>query len=292
MKIPKVQFKSKKSELTGIEIIELKQLYKKDASLNHDPSSPHRIEFNGLLYITSGTANHFIDFNYHPIKAGSFIFIQKNQVQAFDFVNRPQGFVILFTDDFFTDLQTKIRLPAIMPNNLTSLYNPVINVENPLKSSCESLLLEITVAQNNSDTDDLLIQLLFSALFLQVMREIPQAPSKNLTDSRAKKFQDFVRLIEGKKVTSREAADYASLLNMTYKSLNQICKLASNKTAKQLIDFEAILEAKRKLAVENIQVQALAYELGFDEVTNFVKYFKRHTALTPSQFKASLKQAN
>jgi AraC-like DNA-binding protein len=292
MKIPDVQFKSKTSELTGIETFELDQLYKRQSSLSHDPSSPHRVEFNGLLYITQGTANHFIDFNDHPIKAGSFIFIQKNQVQAFDFVNRPQGFVILFTDEFFADIQTKIRLPAIMPNNLTSLYNPVVNVENQLKASCEALLLEITVAQNNNESDDLLIQLLFSALLLQVMRKIPQAQSKNLSVSRAKKFQDFVRLIEDKGITSREAADYASLLNMTYKSLNQICKLASNKTAKQLIDFETILEAKRKLAVENIQVQALAYELGFDEVTNFVKYFKRHTALTPSQFKASLKQAS
>lgn len=288
MKIPKVQFKSKTSELTGIEIIELKKLYKKDASLNHDPASPHRVGFHCLLYITSGIGKHFIDFSHHSITEGSFIFIQKNQVQAFDFANKPQGFLIIFTDDFFADIQTKVRLPSIMPNNLTSLYNPVINMKNQLKSSCESLLLEITVVQNNKESDDLLMHLLFSALFLQVMREIPQSQSKNLSDSRAKKFHSFVRLIESKDIPSREAADYASVLNMTYKSLNDICKLASNKTAKQLIDSETILEAKRKLAVENIQVQALAYELGFDEVTNFVKYFKRHTALTPTQFKASL----
>jgi len=78
------------------------------------------------------------------------------------------------------------------------------------------------------------------------------------------------------------------MLNITYKSLNEICKLATNNTAKQLIDLETVLEAKRKLAVEDILIQTLAYELGFEEVTNFVKYFKRHTGLTPSQFKKNL----
>jgi AraC-like DNA-binding protein len=241
-----------------------------------------------LLYITHGSAEHFIDFNHHPIKTGSFIFIQKHQVQAFDFRNHPQGFIILFTDEYYAELQTKIRLPSIMPNNLTSLYNPVINVENQLKSSCEVLLNEISVEQNSADSDELLLQLIFSTLFIKLMKEIPQSQPKTLSDVRSKKFYDFIQLIENRSITSREANDYANLLNMTYKSLNQICKLASNKTAKQLIDLETILEAKRKLAVENIQVQALAYELGFDEVTNFVKYFKRHTALTPSEFKATL----
>lgn len=288
MKIPKVQFNSGKSERSGIEIIELKNLYEMDPKLNHDPASPHRVEFHGLLYIANGIGKHFIDFNDYPIKAGSFVFVQKNQVQAFDFTSQPLGWIILFTDDYFSELQTKIRLPSIMPNNLTSLYNPVIDVKNQLRKSCESLLQEVFIEQKNKDTDGLLMQLIFSALFIKVMKEIPQSQSKNLSDVRSKRFYDFIRLIEDRTITSREASDYANLLNITYKSLNEICKLASNKTAKQLINLETILEAKRKLAVENIQVQALAYELGFDEVTNFVKYFKRHTALTPSQFKASL----
>ena len=286
MKIPEVQFNSGKSKFTGMELFRLEQLYNRKA--NHDPSSPHRVEFNCLLYITHGIAKHFIDFNHHSIKPGSFIFIQKHQVQAFDFSNRPQGFIILFTDEYFVELQTKIRLPSIMPNNLTSLYNPVINVKNQLKSSCEALLNEISVEQNSKDSNAFLVQLIFSALFIKIMNEVTQSPSKNLSDVRSKKFYNFIRLIEDRTITSREASDYANLLHITYKSLNEICKLATNKTAKQLIDLEIILEAKRKLAVENIQVQALAYELGFDEVTNFVKYFKKHTALTPSQFKACL----
>lgn len=288
MAIPDIQFSPEKPERAGIEIFTLDRLYKRKASLSHNPAQPHRVEFNCLLYVTAGTGKHFIDFNYHSIKTGSFIFIQKHQVQAFDFSNCPQGFVILFTDEFFSDLQTKIRLPALIPNNLTSLYDPVINVKNQLKTSCENLLSEILIEQDNDNSDPLLIRLLFTTLFFKVMREIPQSQSRHLSDSRITKFQNFIHLVENRSLTSREASDYASMLNITYKSLNEICKLASNNTAKQLIDLETVLEAKRKLAVEDILIQTLAYELGFEEVTNFVKYFKRHTGLTPSQFKKNL----
>lgn len=288
MKIPKVKFNPEKTNIKGIEIFTLDRLYQRQPNLKHDPSAPHRVEFNCLLYITEGIAHHFIDFNQHKIKAGSFAFIQKHQVQAFDFTHKPQGFIILFTDDYFSKLQTEIRLPSIIPNNLTSLYNPIIKTNKSLKVSCESLLKEIMTEQNNSESNGLIINLLFSALFIKVMKKISQPQSKALSESRNNKFRHFILLVEDRSITTREARDYAQRLNMTYKSLNEICKLASNKTAKQLIDLETILEAKRKLAVENIQVQALAYALGFDEVTNFVKYFKKHTSLTPSQFKASL----
>ena len=98
----------------------------------------------------------------------------------------------------------------------------------------------------------------------------------------------FIKLLEGNYTNSRDAKIYADMLHMIYKSLNQICKLATKQTTKQLIDAYIILEAKRKLSIENIRVQQLADELGFDEVTNFVKYFKKNTLITPSQFKKSM----
>ena len=96
-------------------------------------------------------------------------------------------------------------------------------------------------------------------------------------------------LLEKNYTTLRDAKAYAELLSLTYKSLNEICKLSSTQTTKQLIDAHTILEAKRKLCIDDIRIQQLADELGFDEVTNFVKYFKKHTLLTPTQFKKSLK---
>jgi AraC-like DNA-binding protein len=59
-------------------------------------------------------------------------------------------------------------------------------------------------------------------------------------------------------------------------------------TAKRVIVERIVLEAKRLLARSALTVAAISHQLGFDEPTNFVKYFKRETGTTPAQFRAQL----
>lgn len=90
----------------------------------------------------------------------------------------------------------------------------------------------------------------------------------------------------GKQITStRSVKDYAEMLGISTKHLNTICKAVSGSTTKQYIDTFMIIEIKRLLATSDNSVQELSYAFGFEEPTNFVKYFKKHSGLSPSQFK-------
>jgi len=287
--IPKIDFRSPSSGKPEIEVLELEGFYKRMSQCQHDPSQPHRIKFHCLIYITQAEGAHFIDFNYHPYQAGSFIFINKNQIHAFNFANCPHGKIIFFSDDFIDKIRSNIRMPLFTPAHLLSAHLPVLSLNKSLKDSCEALLCEINKEIKHEHYDNLLIQMLFSSLLLKLTRERQSEQAGHLSEARAKRFASLLLLIEKNFTVSRDASVYADRLHITYKSLNQICKLACNQTAKQLIDAHTILEAKRKLIVDNYQIQQLAYQLGFDEVTNFVKYFKRHTLMTPSQFKDSFK---
>jgi len=62
------------------------------------------------------------------------------------------------------------------------------------------------------------------------------------------------------------------------------------KTPKQLIDERILLEAKRLLVHSNDPGKIIGLSLGFDEPTNFNKFFKKHTGKTPSEFRASYVQ--
>jgi len=46
-----------------------------------------------------------------------------------------------------------------------------------------------------------------------------------------------------------------------------------------------MLEAKRLLAHTNESVKEIGYNLGFDEPTNFIKYFRKHSNSTPIEFR-------
>ena len=153
-----------------------------------------------------------------------------------------------------------------------------------LRNSCERLLKEIKKEAGHIQSNPLTSMLLFSALFLMVEREQAAHHTQQVSSRDSNTFHQFMNLVEQQFNTTRNAVDYAEQLFITYKTLNVLCKRVTGSTAKQLIDDYTILEAKRRLTLDKKSVQELAYELGFDEVTNFTKYFKKHTLMTPSQF--------
>jgi AraC-like DNA-binding protein len=89
---------------------------------------------------------------------------------------------------------------------------------------------------------------------------------------------------------SRDAKFYAALLNISYRHLNNLCKEFTQKTAKSVIDGFVILEAKRKLFQPDLPIKEISYSMGFDEPTNFVKYFKSHTGVSPKTFRSQLSE--
>jgi AraC-like DNA-binding protein len=290
MIIPKIKFSPKNHKDIGIEIIELSEIYEgSDNEVLSFAAKPHRIQFHNLLYITQGNGTHFIDFNTYTIQEGSVVFINKNQIHAFDFINKPQGKLIIFTDGLLDTILSTMKTTIFAPNHLLASYSPTYKLSHGLKETCDVLLTEIEKEYQLIAPNLSFLHLLFSAVLTKLAIDREQSYEQNLSESRAKKFNRFILLLEENYTTTRDAKNYADMLHMTYKTLNQICKLASNQTTKQLIDAHTILEAKRKLSIEDIRIQQLADELGFDEVTNFVKYFKKNTLMTPSQFKKLIK---
>lgn len=287
--IPTIAYNHKKSSEKGIEIIELDSLISRASSLDHDPSKPHRIDFYLLIFITRGEGKHFIDFNHYPYQQGCFIFINKGQTHAFDLKNNPSGKVIIFNQAFVDELSNKLRIPIFSLDYLLNTYLPVIKVSDDLKHSCDSLLFEINKENSRSIVDSTIIELLFSTLLLKLMRERPKDSHDSLNENQIKKIRVFLDLIEKHHNTNRNVAFYADKMAMSYKQLNQLSNLTSKKSAKQLIDSCIMLEAKRRLAIEQSSVKEISYALGFEEISNFIKFFKKHSQQTPSHFKKTNK---
>lgn len=55
-----------------------------------------------------------------------------------------------------------------------------------------------------------------------------------------------------------------------------------------MIQERIILEAKRLLLHSELNVNQIGYRLGFDDPSYFVKYFKKYTHQSPSEFRKSI----
>ncbi len=78
-------------------------------------------------------------------------------------------------------------------------------------------------------------------------------------------------------------------MNVIAKKLNRITQSIINKTSKEFIDDRVVLEIKRLLLHSHESVKEISYQLNFDEPTNLVKYFKKHTGISPAGFKEKQK---
>ena len=283
MKIPSVGFDYNKTQQAEFEIFDLAEMYQRSYNHSH-PEQPHKVKFFNLIYIESGHGKHMVDFVEYDYQPGSVILIQREQVHAFDFTHRPQGKVILFTQGFLDQVHANMRLPNYTPTHLNKHYSPVVNLDEENHYRCQLMINELVTEVNHQQSDPLIVMYLFSSLSLMLHRIRAQLRIDKLSQAQSVKFARFIEMLVEQYQARRDANWYANQINTTYKTLNQICKLATELTTKQLIDSFTILEIKRLLLVSNVTTQQIAYDHGFEDASNFVKYFKNQTKMTPSQF--------
>ncbi|WP_026953713.1 helix-turn-helix domain-containing protein [Algoriphagus vanfongensis] len=83
----------------------------------------------------------------------------------------------------------------------------------------------------------------------------------------------------------RTPGDFADQLNIHVNHLNRAVKEMTGKTTSQLLSERLLQESQILLRQSNWNVSEIAYSLGFTEVTHFNNFFKKHSDLTPTQFR-------
>jgi AraC family transcriptional activator of pobA len=92
-------------------------------------------------------------------------------------------------------------------------------------------------------------------------------------------------LLENQFKELKQVNEYARQLNITPKRLHQVTTEVLDETPKAIIDGRVMLEAKRLLAHTTDTIKEIGFTLGFDEPTNFSKYFKNNAGETPVEFR-------
>lgn len=100
-----------------------------------------------------------------------------------------------------------------------------------------------------------------------------------------KLFEDFYVLLSERLQYSRSVKYYADILQISPKKLNLITKRVYGKTAKEFIAEVLILDSIKLLIETPDSVKQISYSLGFTEPTNFNKFFKKKTSVTPQQYR-------
>ncbi|MVT07845.1 helix-turn-helix domain-containing protein [Chitinophaga tropicalis] len=131
------------------------------------------------------------------------------------------------------------------------------------------------------------------AFLIQVQRrknesEKGEGQTPFMVDEKRVQLIHFVNLIEENYNKGLSVTEYAQLMHISGRTLSDLTNHMLNKTPSQMIQERIILEAQRLLLHSNLNVNQIGYRLGFDDPSYFVKYFKKHTLISPSDFRKSI----
>nr|WP_298518695.1 helix-turn-helix transcriptional regulator [uncultured Kordia sp.] len=258
----------------------------KKSPKDHKPTENHKLSFYVLFVITAGEGTHTINYKTYSYKKGTIFSLRKGVIHKFT-DSGADGTLLAFTDDFIIKHIGKNEgLKALQ------LFNELIESPKIEVNASTFLEIEIILEQLNNEMNvekDLytssvkrsLLHILLSKIYREKVKD-----KKVYTNTKyLNQFLKFQSLIEAQWFESRTALHYAEQMSITPKTLNNIVKATIEKSAKSLIDDIVITQIKRLLVNTELSIGEIAYEAGFDDPTNFFKYFKKNTSLSPNQFR-------
>ncbi len=259
-----------------IEVKDLKFVKELPELLGH----PHKATFFQIVWLTSGEAEFNIDFRKILMKENELLIITPGQVCSFDVESEYTGKLILFTNSFF-------NISEIDSNFMytSEIFNPVRL--NKTITICPKLISNLTdLLENELKQGDTNYKIEIAQSFLRIMLFESERQFTKTTDLAVNNVARlFYNAVEQHYKENKNTEFYVHLLNVNEKILSREVKAISGKTPKVYIDSRTILEAKRLLIYSSLSIKEIGYILGFDEPSYFNKYFKKHTKLTPLEFR-------
>ncbi len=243
----------------------------------------HKHDFFFILALEKGKGLHEIDFTRYDLQDNALFILRPGQVHQLELKADCRGLLLEFDSSFYqpqyslTDQRWK---KAIHQNYCQVEENRFIK----LLSLLTSVFTEFTLKQDGYAEA---IKAYLDIFFIEFLRQSrgPHHIWKDVSGYTQERFEELLALLETKITYVKHVSQYAKLLHLSPYQLNAITKATVGKTTAELINEQVILEAKRYLLATPNQIKDIAYHLGYEDVSYFIRFFRKHTGHSPDAFR-------
>jgi len=254
---------------------------------------PHRHDFYQIMWVLKGSGFHIIDSIRYEVKPHTLFFMSPGQMHDLDLSEDTTGHTLSFSQEFFSfkmhNRQSLTEIPVYDYENLNSALYLDAQQAAELYPVLQAIIEEYNREENGHEE---VIWSYLRVFLLKASRLIPKAPAVDASSRSLLLSRRFKSLLEKNFRSMDNPAEYARLLKVTERALNEATRTTLGFTASQLIRERVMLEAKRLLLHSEISVSEVADRLGFDDPAYFSRCFKKHTSRSPLEFRQSLANLN
>lgn len=254
---------------------------------NGKTDEPHRHNFYTVLIINKAKGLHKIDFNTYELSNQQIFFVAPGQVHQVIESEKSIGFSMTFSNQFLVENY----IPISFIDNLSLFQNygqsPPLFPGNDRFTIIEDFTNNIFKLFNSDNKmKNLSIGSFLKLLLIECNNNCAINPIESDIDTTGDNLiRAFKNAVNNNYKKEHSISYYANELYISPDHLNRTFKAKIGKTAKDYIQARIITEAKRLLYFSDLSNKEIGYELGFNEPANFSAFFKKHSKLSPSNFK-------
>lgn len=248
----------------------------------------HSHNFFEISFSTGYDLDIYIGHQKKNVLEGTLWFLSPNQLINWDIhsiCDNNISYTILFKPELLPFTKGSYTLYNQFPffnRNTKATYH----LTSEQKNTIIRLMNDLYVEHKNFGEDSLqLIISHLSILLFTCKRELNI--EKNLINKRTRPEEitlQFENLVQQSTNSKQSIKYFADKLNVSSVYLSECIKKITGKTTKQIIDEYLIIEAKSVLKHSSKSIAQIAMDLGFDDKSNFGKYFKKHTGMSPVEY--------
>lgn len=249
-------------------------------------SPPFRTAYHAFLLIENGSGSYTIDGQTFPLGPGAYYFTNPGHVKSFAMNETVRGYILCFTDRYLQG-----HFAGELGREFSFLYDQTTPVMQPNKLNFARLLAHcrmlLDVYNQSSPFQPQLFAHQTIALLMLTKELLLDGPGVVSANSRAEEIvADFQRLLNAEVLASRKGGklssvtEFAQQLFVHPSYFSQVVKEVSGYSPRQLIEERIFTEAVSLLKSSDYSVAQIAAQLGYDDASNFSRFFKRKAGTT------------
>ncbi len=247
----------------------------------------HRHDFYHILILEKGAGNHEIDFTPYEVCDNSVFFMRPGQVHQHTLKGGSTGYLMEFKPDFYYP-HDKVSYQRLRKASNKNHCEFDAKSFKKLFSILTYIFQEFTEQQDGYQE---VIKANMGVFFIELVRQRSNnpGPSNNANSYVQERLEEFLEFLETNIFTHKQASQYADMLNISLHQLNSITKTTLNKTCSEVVNEYIILESKKYLLATSNQVNQIADHLGYDDISYYIRFFKKQTGYSPDAFRHNFK---
>ncbi|MDP5199097.1 AraC family transcriptional regulator [Flavobacterium sp. DG2-3] len=249
--------------------------------------------FFSIGFLIEAHGQIIVDKQQFTVKPGMFFVNKPGELQQLTWYSVQESYGLLFTEEFISKY-AGISIYKTFPFLLFERQVPLqTSVEFRLELK-KILLLIVQELERDSPLQKKICANLLTRFLLKIKQEywegykIHTSPDRNpdiLKDFTQNLEYHYDQLLKGKVNRTLYIKDYAEMQQLHENYLSSVLKEKTGKTGGQLIAEKTLSTAKILMEDSRFSIKEISYMLGFSYMSYFSIFFKKHTGLSPVEYR-------